>query len=146
MLFFGGCLLLLPAWMFFHQHHLEEGPETASIRTGVFTLVILVFNGCILGMAQKIVPFMMWHHLYSKYLGNKKVPNTIDLLNSWTLWPIAAVYLVAALFFLSAFIFDASAIIRPGAITMLLAYVLFTCNAPKLEDFTPQNVSTKPTS
>lgn len=148
--FLLGTLFLLPAWISFYKFHTTSAPATPDldvIRSGVFLLVFLVFNGCILGMAQKIVPFMLWHHLYSKYLGRSRVPQTADLLVSWTLWPIFACFLISGLLFLTAMLGGWTALISPAAVFMLFAYVFVAVNGrmflshwrhPQIQPFSPR--------
>ncbi len=135
-LFYLANFMLLPAWwQFFRFHSLPDaGATSASIdtlRAGVFIVTFLAFNGCILGMSQKIVPFMLWHHLYAKHLGKAKVPQTVDLLHAWTLWPIASSYLLSALLYLIALKGQNAALIRPATVFMLLAFFFVACNAPQ---------------
>ena len=134
-LFYVANLTLIPAWWLLFQYHsgsLEQtGDQTYMIRSAVFIFTFLTFNGCILGMAQKIVPFMLWHHLYSKHLGKAKVPLTTDLLNTWSLWPIVVSYLAAAVLYLLALFYHLAELIRPATIAMLIAFVFVVCNAPK---------------
>ena len=135
-LFYLANFMLLPAWwQFFRFHSLPDaGATSASIdtlRAGVFIVTFLAFNGCILGMSQKIVPFMLWHHLYAKHLGKAKVPQTVDLLHAWTLWPIAGSYLLSALLYLIALKGQNAALIRPATVFMLLAFFFVACNAPQ---------------
>ncbi len=132
-LFYGANLTLLPVWWFFYRFHntTNQSPEDLQmLRSAVFTVTFLTFNGCILGMSQKIVPFMLWHHLYSKHLGKAKVPQTIQLLASWTLWSIAIAYLIATFLFLAAQIWNIPQLIRPATIAMLLGFIFVACNAP----------------
>lgn len=131
-LFYLSNLTLLPAWWCFYEFHSTDAGSLQnwqSIRSGVFLLTFITFSGCILGIAQKIVPFMLWHHLYSKHLGKAKVPQTIDLLNEWTLWPIALAYALSALFYLFAIFTYTQQLIRPATACMLIAFILVACNS-----------------
>ena len=132
-LFYAANLSLIPAWCLFYQFHNKNHPNAEDLqmlRSAVFTVTFLTFNGCILGMSQKIVPFMLWHQLYSKHLGKAKVPQTKELLASWTLWPIAIAYLIATSLFLAAQIANLPQLIRPATIAMLLGFIFVACNAP----------------
>ncbi|MEQ9825687.1 MAG: hypothetical protein ABQ298_14975 [Puniceicoccaceae bacterium] len=133
-LFYAAHLILLPAWWYGYQFHLESNGASNPdlLRYSVFLTSLLVFTGCILGMAQKIVPFMLWHHLYSQYLGRAKVPQTLELLSAWTLWPIAWCWGVASLMFLLAFALHSMLLIQLGAAALLTAFALMLCNAPTI--------------
>ncbi|MCG8527390.1 MAG: hypothetical protein MI748_13475 [Opitutales bacterium] len=130
--FFLANLLLLPAWWCFCKYHSNPAEQEHMIRAGVFIMLFLVFNGCILGMAQKIVPFMFWHHIYAKHLGKAILPVTHELLTSWTLWPIAIGFTLSASTFCIALSTESDFLFRPAAVILLVSYFFVVANGPKL--------------
>jgi len=133
-LFYLGNSTLIAAWLQFFQFHRAADqiiPLVNHLRNGVFLVTFLGFNGCILGMAQKIVPFMLWHHLYARYLGKAKVPQTIEMLHTWSLWPMAICYNISAALFITALFGNRFEFIRPAVFMMLLAFAFLISNACK---------------
>jgi hypothetical protein len=130
-LFFGSCLLLLPSWAWIHLLHTPTAHASDLLhgaRNGFFLLLGVTFAGCILGMAQKIVPFMLWHYLYARFLGKAQVPLTADLLLPWTARPILIAFIIASLLFLGGFLTAQPWMLSLAAGMLLLSLGFFMAN------------------
>jgi hypothetical protein len=134
-LFLLSTLLLVPAWMALQQFHsgasFGQQDPFSSMRLSVL-LVLLTFSGCILGMAQKMVPFMLWQARYAPHLGKAKLPLTADLLHPSTLFPASLLQLCSFVLYGIALWQASGGMIRVAAMLQLASLACFALNLPRL--------------
>lgn len=77
----------------------------------------------ILGYLQKIVPFLLWLHRYSKDIGKVSVPRMRDILNERWTWQVGTGYLVGLVAAVVGLIAGTEGVLRVGLGVMLIAVV-----------------------
>lgn len=75
----------------------------------------------ILGYLQKIVPFLIWLHRYSKDIGKLSVPRMRDILNERWTWEVGVGYLAGLLGAVGGLVTGSEGVLRLGLGVMVLA-------------------------
>ncbi|NUN92621.1 MAG: hypothetical protein HUU04_02440 [Verrucomicrobiae bacterium] len=109
-------------------------PETLERwQTGYALLALLgVIVPAILGMLQKILPFLIWQRVYAPFIGRRPVPSLGQLSSESIQGAVFWSYLVALVALLAAAISGSNGLARGAAAIWLAVVALFLVNAGQI--------------
>ena len=102
----------------------------------VLTYGFCIFFGwitaIIFGMTFKTLPFILWNKIYHKKAGFGKTPNPRELFNNKIFLWMAITYLSGFVLFGSGIVISNELLLKPGALLLMVAAVLYNGNVFKM--------------
>ena len=105
-------------------------PKMAGPMIFLYLVAWIAFS--IIGYLYKIVPFLWWTHKYSKEIGKQKVPALKDMMDEKIALPLFLMFIVGALFLLSAFAAKMLLLFYLGQGLILFAAIIFNSTIAKV--------------
>lgn len=105
-------------------------PKMAGPIIFLYLVAWIAFS--IIGYLYKIVPFLWWTHKYSKEIGKQKVPALKDMMDEKIALPLFMMFIVGALFLLSAFAAKMLLLFYLGQGLILFAAIIFNSTIAKV--------------
>jgi hypothetical protein len=126
----GLPLLLLFAIIFLL---VTNNDETVNLSLAYGFLIFFGWiTAIILGMTFKTLPFIVWHKIYHDRAGIGKTPNPKDLFSNTVFRWMSLCYILGFLVFGTGILLKQPAILKTGALFLLLTAVLYNWNVMKL--------------